>query len=105
MKKIVATYLVLLGFGVNAYADNLESNSPFPKPKGDECPKISFQQYKQVKEGMTYNEVVRVIGIEGTEITRVKNVVAYAWGSKMFYCLTAQFVDGKLYSVSQSGLK
>ena len=78
--------------------------------KGAEGPAVTLAQFNQVREGMTYEEVVAVLGSEGVEqsssnIAGIKTVM-YAWnGNTMGGNMNAMFQDGKLIQKAQFGLE
>lgn len=67
-------------------------------------PDISTEQYQSLKEGMTYQEVLAVVKIPGTESATSGRVQTYTWGTAAYIYMVLSFVDGKLHSKSQSGL-
>lgn len=67
-------------------------------------PNISTSQYAQLKTGMTYDEVLDIVKVPGSEAGASMNVTTYTWGTETYVYMTATFVDGKLQSKSQSGL-
>lgn len=67
-------------------------------------PNISIEQYQALKEGMTYQEVLAVVKISGTESATLERVQTYTWGTETYIYMVISFVDGKLHSKSQSGL-
>ncbi|WP_312678962.1 hypothetical protein [Stutzerimonas nitrititolerans] len=67
-------------------------------------PDISLEQYKALKTGMTYEEVLTVIKIPGTESASSGSVQTYTWGTATYIYLLITFVNGRLHSKNQSGL-
>lgn len=71
---------------------------------------VTMEQYEQVKEGMTYHEVVAILGkpsrdLSPSEVMGVKTVI-YEWDGATFGSnMTGIFKDGKLMSKEQFGLK
>ncbi len=71
--------------------------------------KLTMAMYEQIKEGMSYEDVVRIIGWKGTEGSRVSQggmtAVIYTWQLRNGSNLLVQFFDGKMTSKAQTGLK
>ncbi len=74
---------------------------------------ITMAKYKKIKSGMTYQEVVKIIGEEGEESSRVEIpgipiTVMYMWKAKGFMAMgnmNATFQGNKLTTKAQFGLK
>jgi hypothetical protein len=58
---------------------------------------------------MTYQEVVSILGSEGTQVTSSGEgeykVETYKWEDEEFQFLSVVFMGGKVYSKVESGLK
>jgi len=54
-------------------------------------PNISKYQYDQVKEGMSYKDVLGILKIEGTELRSSSSGRSYAWGKSPFFYLHISF--------------
>lgn len=80
--------------GLNIDPESLKKNKP----------NISMEQFQAITDGMTYQEVLDIIGIPGTESAVTGPVKIYTWGTESYIYMTASFVNGKLHSKSQSGL-
>lgn len=72
--------------------------------------KVTLEQYNQIKDGMTYEEVVEIFG--GKESTSSKSEIAgikseiKTWnGNGTFSVATIGFTDGEVSSKSQTGLE
>lgn len=70
---------------------------------------VTLAKYNQVQNGMSYEDVVKIIGSEGTQtsgssIGSIKTA-AYKWQGEKYAMLFATFRDNKLSSKSQSNLK
>ena len=71
---------------------------------------ITLAQYNKLKEGMTYDEVYEVLGCDGDLVTETNmngsNIKMYTWNGTVegSYC-NIGFTDGKVSSLSQSGLE
>lgn len=77
---------------------------------GAEGPKVTLSQFNQIKEGMTYDAVVGVLGSPGvqqssSDIGGIKTVM-YAWnGEGTGANMNAMFQDDKLIQKAQFGLR
>ncbi|MDR6225131.1 DUF3862 domain-containing protein [Desmospora profundinema] len=70
---------------------------------------LTMDKYNQIENGMSYDEVVEIIGFEGeensqNEVAGVKTVM-YTWQNSDGSNMNAIFQDDKLNSKSQFGLK
>lgn len=71
---------------------------------------VTMEKFTSIKEGMTYEEVVGVLGSEGevmssNEIAGIKTVM-YKWdGASVMSNMNATFQNGKMVSKAQLGLK
>jgi hypothetical protein len=107
--------LVILGIivlGVLMAERNMNKNEVNSRPSSVSQPRgVTLAQYNQLREGMTYTQVVNILGREGVEISssNVGNIrtVMYKWegtgsiGANM----SAMFQNGKLMSKAQYGLQ
>ena len=72
--------------------------------------KVTLEQYNQIKDGMTYEEVVEIFGgkestSSESEIAGIKSEIK-AWnGNGTFSVATIGFTDGEVSSKSQTGLE
>ena len=71
---------------------------------------VTLAQYEQVKDGMTYDEVIAIFGgkessSSESEIMDVKSEIKTWNGKKAFSIATIGFTDGKVSSKSQTGLE
>ena len=73
---------------------------------------ISLDQYNQINEGMTYEEVKAIIGSDGTAGTEIGkpgdavHSISYNWtGSEIASFATLTFTNGELQLKFQTGLK
>lgn len=85
-------------------SDNSESTSSDTKSST-----LTLEKYNKIKNGMSYKEVVDIVGSEGTEtsnseIGKYKTVV-YKWDGEGFSYLIATFQNDKMSFKSQYGLK
>jgi len=71
---------------------------------------VTLSNYTQLKKGMSYAEVVKILGKEGTN-TGAKHslpgtkVAQYLWNGEDGGSMTALFQNNRLISKAQSGLK
>jgi hypothetical protein len=74
-------------------------------------PGVSLSQFQQLQAGMTYGEVVRILGSSGTEMSRsdIANIstVLYQWpgSGTMGANMNAMFQNDKLVNKAQFGLR
>lgn len=70
---------------------------------------VDLSEFNQITTGMTYREVVSIIGTEGTELSRVSLAgtvtVMYKWDGQGIANMNAMFQNGKLITKSQFGLE
>ena len=70
---------------------------------------ISKAKYDQIKTGMSYEEVKKIIGSDGEQRSSSSignsSYVSYVWKGPKFSRISASFRNDKLSSKSQSGLK
>ncbi len=70
---------------------------------------FDFSDYLKIKNGMTYGEVVSILGRGGTEGSRVDMegvpvTVVYTWKKWHGANIVCMFQDGKLITKAQAGL-
>jgi len=80
-----------------------------PPDKISEKAGVTLANFNKISTGMTYEKVVEILGSNGKvmlvkEIGGTKNIV-YMWEGERHTNITAMFVDGKLDSKNQIGLK
>ena len=71
---------------------------------------VTMKQYSKVKMGMTYSEVVQILGEPDQELSRTElsgyTTVMYMWeGNSLGGNMNAMFQNGKLVNKAQFGLK
>jgi hypothetical protein len=70
--------------------------------------KITYSEYQQIENGMSYQEVVNIIGEDGEELSNTVlgdlTILMYQWINSDFSNMTATFENDKLTSKSQFGL-
>lgn len=88
-----------------SYADAEQQSQP------TEVPGVNMENYNRIKIGMSYDEVSRILGEQGTEMSS-GNIngspsVTYTWKPRGFSVsnITAFFLNGNLMHKSQFGLK
>lgn len=69
----------------------------------------TYDEYLQIENGMTYSDVVGIIGSDGVELSSVSShgttASVYQWdGSKQYSNVVVEFVNGLVVSKAQSGL-
>lgn len=119
----IVLVLVVLGCScpkLDELAKN-DSSSPSPTPSATSSPssspgtkttsgsEITKEKYDQIKNGMSYKQVVEIIGSEGEEtsssqIGRYK-VSSYKWQGPGFTMIYGVFNNDKLTSKTQANLK
>ncbi len=70
---------------------------------------LTLDKYNQIKNGMSYQEVVSVVGSEGTEVMSSGEgkykVTSYQWKGENFEFLTIVLMGDKVTSKTQANLK
>lgn len=91
---------------VNSKTQSGLSGSAVTKDGGAD---ITMAKYEEIKTGMTYEEVVKVIGSEGEQSSNSKigntEISSYRWKGANYSNIFGTFRDNKLTSKSQNGLK
>lgn len=127
--KLVIGAVVLLGIGgaiaggeeepkqeVPAVSEKVQeeaSVAPKEEPKQEEKKGINKAEFDAIQNGMTYEEVVKIIGVEGEVMSESGtageefHTVMYTWdGEEGFGAnANAMFQDGKMINKAQFGLK
>lgn len=120
----VALLLVVLGCNCQRFQDLADqsktptssspttSSSPAAStsPAGsDQKGGLTLEKFNRLKNGMTYKEVVDIVGSEGTQVASSGEgkykVETYKWDGENFQYLIITFMGEKLYSKNQNGLK
>jgi hypothetical protein len=70
-------------------------NTSCEKSSGDKTVVVTRAEYDQIQVGMTYDQVVAVIGSDGTEIAHARNVVVYEWKNPDATIVDVSFLNGK----------
>lgn len=70
---------------------------------------LTLEKFNELKNGMKYDEVVKVLGSEGTETSSYSSgslkTVTYKWEGENYARITVTFRNDELTSKIQSGLK
>lgn len=70
---------------------------------------LTMEKYNQIKNGMTYKQVVEIIGSEGTETMSSGEgkykVTSYKWDGEQYQFITCVFMGDKMTSKVQANLK
>lgn len=104
VKEEYFTYLKTLASNLKEYSTSIlqETHSP-----------ISYESYKKISVGMTYNEVVKLLDDEGKEVSnsstqlngKLVSQQTIIWNDlDKTKSITVSFVDGKVVSKAQSNL-
>lgn len=110
---LVVILLVSIGSLMNN--DSTKPEAGFSMPSvGPEI--ATFEEYEKIKDGISYKEVVQIIGAEGEEMSRNKiqgvpgvmesiETVMYQWVNSNGGNMNAIFQNDKLIQKAQFGLK
>lgn len=114
---VIGLLVLLLIYMVSSLVDN-DSNKP---DSGFSLPSIganivTFEEYERIEVGMSYKQVVEIIGSNGEELSRNKiegipgvmesvETVMYQWMNKNGANMNAMFQNDKLIQKAQYGLK
>lgn len=70
---------------------------------------LTLEKYNQIKNGMSYREVVEIIGAEGTEMSSSEigkyKTASYKWEGDNYQFIFGTFQNDKLLSKTQANLK
>jgi len=74
---------------------------------------ITLAKFNQIQQGMTYRQVVSILGREGTVMSENNieagqfsvHTIMYTWEAGLFANMNAMFQNGKLMSKAQMGLR
>jgi len=113
-KNILIGVIVLLAVSffitINDHSTTTSTTDTESKTVIQEPKVITMEKFLQLKEGMSYTDVVSIIGEEGdlsssSEIAGYKTVL-YTWkGTSLGSNMIATFQNDKMVSKSQFGLK
>jgi hypothetical protein len=69
---------------------------------------LTYENYLRITEGMTYGEVVDILGSNGKEVSRSEiagfTTVMYMWEGRGVANMNAMFQNGRLVTKAQFGL-
>ena len=118
---IVVIIIAIGGAGANNQNENTTTSSQEVSNSSNESVandtsteqeniRVTLQQYNQVQDGMTYDEVVSIFGgkensSSESEIAGIKSEVKTWNGNGTFSVVSIGFIDGKVSSKSQTGLE
>lgn len=110
--KIVLVVFVLLFVLIAAIAISGEGGTDTPTTTEPETEYITLDEFNKIKNGMTYEQVCKIIGCEGKLVTSSEiggsTSQTYGWSSKdmggVTYGATVVFIDGKVTGKTQVGL-
>jgi hypothetical protein len=108
---VVVGYLSSPGAIGSSPSTNSSPSTDRNSPPNAQRPKVTLNQYNQLKEGMAYTEVVKILGMEG-KIAHQKQTVrdtfkSYGWkleGNRFTY-IDITFKNDQLLSKTQYGLE
>ncbi len=79
------------------------------KEEAERQRKVTASEFSNIRDGMTYQQVVKIVGENGDELSRTSlggiTTVIYSWTNSDFSNMNAMFQNGKLVSKAQFGLK
>jgi Domain of Unknown Function with PDB structure (DUF3862) len=79
------------------------------EPAVKENDEVTMEEFNKIKNGMTYEEVVKIIGFEGTEMSSSEiggiKTIMYSWQNDDGSNMNAMFQNNKLNTKAQFGLK
>jgi DNA-directed RNA polymerase subunit RPC12/RpoP len=119
---IVKVIVGLLGFfiGLSLVNEGMTGRSSSKPEAGFKMPSIGkqivvFDEYQKIQNGMTYKEVVAIIGAEGEELSRNKidgvpgvmqsvETIMYQWVNSNGSNMNAIFQNDRLFQKAQFGL-
>jgi hypothetical protein len=122
LTTIGASFLIFIVLGVLGSLMNENSTTPSSKPEaGFKMPSIgkqivTFDEYQRIQNGLSYRQVVQIIGAEGEEVSRNKmegvpgvmesvETVMYQWVNSSGSNMNAMFQNDMLIQRAQFGLK
>jgi hypothetical protein len=94
IRKNTILGLIVLPLALTAIILNTGCNSS----SGDTTTVVTRAEYNQIQIGMTYDQVVAIIGSDGIEVAHASNMVAYRWENPDATIVEVSFVNGKVNS-------
>ncbi len=119
----VVLILVVLGCNCQRFKDLAEESRPTPSsspttssntsttssPSSSSKSGLTLDKYNQIKNGMSYKEVVDIMGSEGVQQSSSGEgkykVETYKWDGEQYQFISVVFMGDKVYSKVQAGVK
>lgn len=111
---IIIIILLAIGGSANNQNTNVitsnENTTNVTIPEKPTNTKVTLEQYNQIKDGMTYDEVIAIFGMKEngsseSEIAGIKSEIKTWNGNGTISVVTIGFTNGKVSSKSQTGLE
>ena len=67
--------------------------------------RLTPEKYQRVTPGMTYDEVIKIIGVAGSEAASSRNSALYTWSDINSRSMSVMIINGRVLSKSQVGLQ
>ena len=93
--------LILIGCGGAGGIANGDKSPPSTVPAAQ----MTLAEFDQITHGMTFEQVVAIVGSPGTVSSELMNTKTYTFDGGMMASGIVQFTDGKVTSKSHFGLK
>ena len=65
---------------------------------------VTMDEYRQIRDGMTYEQVRKIIGFDGTKISGSGSIVVRSWLNADASSAWVTFEDGRVTAKAQAGL-
>jgi hypothetical protein len=91
MRKVIAAYLLLVAGCV-------------PESKGGYFDDTTIEMYKEIKIGMSYDQVYKITGKGGEELSRVEGACIICWKNPNGSNMVITFHNGEVFAKAQFGL-
>lgn len=116
---IIVIIVIAIFGGAQTSTNNTQTSTPTQNNdvqtttednSSDKDVKVTLEQYNQVKDGMTYDEVVAIFGgkestSSESEVAGIKSEIKTWNGNGTFSVATIGFTNGEVSSKSQTGLE
>lgn len=116
---IIVIIVIAIFGGTQTSTNNTQTSTPTQNNdvqtttednSSDKDVKVTLEQYNQVKDGMTYDEVVAIFGgkestSSESEVAEIKSEIKTWNGNGTFSVATIGFTNGEVSSKSQTGLE
>lgn len=107
LRVIIGIFVIIIGVGVLATSDT--NNTATTGTSSVQEEKVTIEKFNQIETGMTYQQVVDIIGEEGTLSTESsygsQTMKIYGWyASNGISNATVSFTNNKVTAKSQIGL-